>query len=287
MEFYQKEPLMQEKEIRYQNKKLFYRVSGQGSPVVVFIHGFPENGSIWQKQIEALTGFTLIVPDLPGSGRSEAIKDMTMEGLAEAIKYLLDAEVASPGGSPSHKVVPIGHSMGGYIALAFAEKYPEWLSGIGLFHSTAYADSAEKIEARKKGIEFIRRNGPQEFLKNTIKNLYAPETREKNPGLIEEQIRAAYNFSGDVLVSYYEGMMKRPDRTQVLKQSKVPVLFILGKWDTAVPLEDGLKIGHLPEISYIDILEHSAHMGMLEETSKANEIINHFLHFIEKSESDQ
>jgi pimeloyl-ACP methyl ester carboxylesterase len=277
---------MQERFVSYQNKQLFYRVIGQGANALVYLHGFPEDGRVWEAQQNLKTSFTVIVPDLPGSGRSEAIDDMSMEGLAASVKHIIEAELQNSGGTSPYKTVLVGHSMGGYIALAFAELYPQQVLGIGLFHSTAYADSPEKIASRQKGIEFIRKHGPSAFLKNTIQNLFAPETRETRPGLIEEQIQQAYNFSGETLVSYYEGMMKRPDRTHILIQSHVPFLFILGRWDQAVPLEDGLKLCHLPEISYIGILEHSAHMGMKEETSKSNEFLTGFLHYFEKSVSD-
>lgn len=264
---------MQEKKFLYLNKQISYSTVGEGESVLVLVHGFPEDRRIWKNQWDAFPGYTLIIPDLPGSGQSEAIEDMSMEGLATALACLLEAEISNK----NQQVTLIGHSMGGYITLAFAEKYPERLNGFGLFHSTSIADNEQKIEARKKGIETIRNKGVKTFVEGMIPNLYAEETKEKRPQLIKEQIEWAYNFSGENLVSYYEAMMKRPDRTNLLKQSKVPVLFIFGKSDTAVRLEEGLQLCHLPEISYIDILEHSAHMGMREEVSKANKLITNFL----------
>ena len=96
--------------------------------------------------------------------------------------------------------------MGGYVALAFAEKWGEMLEGFGLFHSTAFADSAEKKEVRRKGIQFIERNGPYEFLKTTIPGLFSPASRENKTELIEELLKTAHNFSGAALVSYYVSM---------------------------------------------------------------------------------
>jgi pimeloyl-ACP methyl ester carboxylesterase len=77
-------------------------------------------------------------------------------------------------------------------------------------------------------------------------------------------------------------MIQRPDRTPVLKQSKVPVLFVMGQHDTAVPLQDGLKQCHLPQLSYIHILERTGHMGMIEERERANLILSQFVITIEK-----
>ncbi len=167
--------------------------------------------------------------------------------------------------------------MGGYIALAFAKKYSHYLNALGLFHSTAYADSDEKKSMRKKGIEFIRKNGTLEFLKTTTPNLFSPISQEQKPGLIDEFIRGLDNFSIPAFVSYYEAMMQRPDSTELLKTTTLPVLFVLGEYDNAVPLQDGLKLVHLPEKSYIHILHQSGHMGMLEEEDKSNDLLKKFL----------
>ena len=284
------------KELQYQSKKIFYRIEGNG-PAVILVHGFGEDGEVWKEQVDYLKGkFRLIIPDLPGSGRSEPIDDMSMEGMAEVIRVILDQEVshssneipkfddtqnpltggrgASP---PGGRGALIGHSMGGYIALAFAEKYPALLSGFGLVHSSAFADNDEKIATRRKGIEFIKEHGAFEFLKTAIPNLFSPASKEKNPGQIEEFIRQQDNFLAGNLVSYYEAMIQRPDRTEVLKNSTIPVLFIMGKYDKAVPMEDGLKQCYLPENSYIHILHQSGHMGMIEEPDKSNKALEEFL----------
>ena len=124
---------------------MHYQVKGNG-PVVMLVHGFGETAAIWDRIIQHLTGFSWIIPDLPGSGRSGLIEDMSMEGMAESLLDILDNENLSD-------CIMIGHSMGGYITLAFAEKYESRLRGIGLFHSTAYADSEEKKETRRRGGE--------------------------------------------------------------------------------------------------------------------------------------
>lgn len=258
------------KELLYQNKKIFYRIIGNGNPVV-FIHGFGEDGNIWSSQVEYLKDkFNLIIPDLPGSGKSEMIDNMSMEGMAEMIHSIIHEE--------NINACPvIGHSMGGYILLALVEKYWNHVSSFGLFHSTAYDDSEEKKATRRKGIDFINQHGAFEFLKTTTPNLFSQQTKDESPELITEFIAGLNNFSPAALVSYYEAMMARPDRTEMLQKATVPVLFIMGKYDTAIPLEDGLKQSHLPEKSYIYVLQNSGHMGMLEENEKSNEILEKFL----------
>jgi len=258
------------KEFLYQNKKIVYTIEGKGKPVLL-IHGFGEDSKVWNKQVEFLKDkFQLIIPDLPGSGQSEMIDDMSMEGMAEIIHSLLQKESID-------QCTLIGHSMGGYIMLAFIEKYPQYLNAFGLVHSTAYADTEEKKSARAKGIEFIKEHGSFEFLKNSTPGLFSEKTKEERSQLIDEFINSLHNFSASALVSYYKAMMQRPDRTNTLKNSTVPVFFFMGEEDKAVPLQDGLQQCLLPEKSYIHILQDAAHMGMLEETEKTNRALENFL----------
>ena len=258
------------KEIQITGKKIYYRIIGEGNPVML-VHGFGEDGTVWKNQVEFLKDkFRIIIPDLPGSGKSELIENSSIEDMAEVLHQIIHEE------DIDHCVM-IGHSMGGYITLAFAEMYWNHLSAFGLFHSSAYADSKEKITTRQKGIEFINEHGAFAFLKTATPNLFSPLTKAENPGLIDKQINSLDNFSPAALVSYYEAMISRPDRTAILLQATVPVLFIIGKYDNAVPTEDSLQQCHLPEKSYIHMLNQSGHMGMLEEPQQSNQILEKFL----------
>ena len=266
---------MQVKEFNYKGHKLSYQTKGNG-PLVVLLHGFGEDGTVWKNQYDIFPGHQVIIPHLPGSGKSDMIDEMSMEGMADAIKELADSLL-----SKSQRLTLIGHSMGGYIALAFAEKYPALLNAFGLFHSTAFADNEEKKSTRQKGIQFIREHGAYEFLKTAIPNLYAPEKKQAKQQLIEEHLVTVRNSTAESLVNYYEAMMHRPDRTEVLKNSHVPVLFVFGKYDTAVPLAEGLKLCSMPQLSYIHVLENSGHMGMIEEDMESNKILSQFVTTIE------
>jgi len=256
---------------------LFYRDEGSGLPVVL-LHGFAEDGSIWNKQTEQLkTNYRLLIPDLLGSGLSSALtEDTSMEKMAEDLLLLLDREEIQ------HCVL-IGHSMGGYISLAFAEKYPERLKGLGLFHSTAYADTEEKRSARRKSIDFIQKNGSAAFIRQSTPNLFAPGTRKDHPELINEMIDRYSNFLPDSLIYYYEAMIRRPERTTVLEQTKNPVLFVIGNHDQAVPPQQALQQSHLPALSHIHILNHAGHAGMLEEPGQSYRILQSYLNFVTQS----
>ncbi len=263
---------MQQKTFNTQGKKISYRLYGEGAPVML-LHGFGEDSSVWHLQVNALKDhFRLIVPDIPGSGDSEWIPGADIDTYAAVMKELWDIE-----GTANPSLALIGHSMGGYIAMAFAEKYPQSLCSLGMFHSSAFADSTEKKETRRKAIAFIRQNGTEAFLKTAVPGLFTSWFKEQHPLQVEALIEAGKKFTADALVQYYEAMMARPDRTGVLKQIKVPVLFLVGEHDTAVPFNSSMQQCYLAAESHVYILRNSAHMGMWEETGKANEALKRFL----------
>lgn len=263
---------MELKNFSYQSSKIFYRTIGTGRPVVL-IHGFAEDGDIWANQIEFLKAhFQLIIPDLPGSGRSAVISSQLAIGIedyAEVIKAILAEEKIE-------ECTMIGHSLGGYITLAFAEKYPDLLSSFGLVHSSAFADSEEKKANRLKSIEFIKKNGAYEFLKATIADLFTETWSSANKEIVEQQIEKSRSFTDEAIIQYYRAMIARPDRTSVLKNFPKPILFIIGEHDKAVPFEQSMQQCYQPVQSHIHILRNSAHMGMLEEAEKVNEMLLRF-----------
>lgn len=262
--------------ILFKHTPIFYRAIGSGKRVIL-LHGFGEDGTIWQPQIDFLqTTFRVIVPDISGSGLSPFIQDGNIDSFADALKAVLDKEDELNPRQPSERYTLIGHSMGGYIALAFAQKFPQYLDRLGLFHSSAYADSEAKIAARLKSISFIESNGAQAFLKTSIPGLFTPSFAEKFPEKMEALIEKATAFSAEALVQYYQAMINRPDRTEVLRNFKGRILFVIGAHDMAVPMQYSLAQSPLPEQSQVTILQNSAHMGMWEETDKANAAMLHF-----------
>jgi pimeloyl-ACP methyl ester carboxylesterase len=269
---------MQLKTITYQSSTIFYRTIGKGRTVVL-IHGFGEDGDIWKNQVEFLKDhFYLIIPDLPGSGKSELISDVSIEGMAELIKEILNNELQKfSAAAEAEGVSLIGHSMGGYITLAFAEKYPQLLSSFGLVHSSAFADNEEKKATRLKSIGFIKKYGAHEFLRSSILELFTESWITANRAIIDGLVEKSKSFTDEAIIQYYQAMINRPDRTAVLKNFSKPILFIIGEHDKAVPFEQSMQQSYLPAISHIHILRYSAHMGIWEEADKVNELIRSLL----------
>lgn len=253
-----------ENTVMVNEQPVYYRIEGQGRPVVL-VHGFAEDGTVWENQVAALKHkFQFILPYLPGS------VPLTMESLAECIKHILDKENIP-------RVTMIGHSMGGYVTLAFAEKYADRLTSLGLFHSTAFADSEEKKAARRRGIEFIQQNGATKFLEQSIPNLFCDAFKKQQPAIVKQILARYSNFAPSALINCYEAMILRPDRTSVLKSFPQPVLFVAGRYDTAVPVEQALQQCYMPGLCYFHILEHAAHMGMWEQSEQSNLLLEEFL----------
>ena len=261
------------KSILYKDRTLSYRKLGNGKSLVL-LHGFGEDGHIWDHQINVLAErMELIVPDLPGTGKSERWDEPGIEiaDYANAILAIINAEGIET-------CCLLGHSMGGYITLAFAEKYAYRLNGFGLIHSTAYADSEEKKSNRLKAVELMEEYGAGAFLRNTIPTLFSAAFKKAYPNQVLAQIEQAAHFDTKACQQYSLAMRNRPDRTSVLESNPLPILFVIGTEDLAAPLADLLGQIKLPLYASIHILENVGHMGMLED---AETMTKHIMEFAE------
>lgn len=259
--------------INWKGDDYHYQVTGKG-PAILLVHGFAEDSRVWDQQVPHLSAdFQVITVDIPGSHANSADSPpqaASMEEFAEGLQAILDQEKID-------QAILIGHSMGGYISLAFAAQFPDRLRAFGLFHSTALSDSEERKTIRRRGIEFIQNNGAERFLEQSIPNLFSEDYKKANPATVQACIRRyAPHLPPAALIRYYEAMIARPDRTTVLQTFPRPILFVLGRHDGTIPPDQLLPQTHLPAISVVEILEKSGHMGMLEETERTNALLHRF-----------
>ncbi len=255
--------------IRYNNTDISYNEAGQGNTLVL-LHGFTESQSIWDGFVTKLSDvFRVVTVDLPGHGQSGCLKEIhTMEAMAGCVKAVLDH-------LHINQCVMIGHSLGGYVSLAYARLYPEQIKGLGLFHSTATADSEEAKETRDKAIVAIKQNH-KNFLFQFIPSLFSPENREKMKPLAEALILAARDMTSQAIVAAQEGMKLRPDSRDILQNATFPVLFIAGKKDSRIPVESISPQMALPRRAYSLILEDVGHMGWAEAPEATRNMVRFF-----------
>jgi pimeloyl-ACP methyl ester carboxylesterase len=250
-------------------KQIHYQVSGNG-PALVLLHGFLESGSIWKNFARKLSrSYRVIIIDLPGHGLSENIGAVnTMDEMAESVHLVLKSLHVS-------SCLMAGHSMGGYVTLAYAEKYPRTLKGFALFHSQAAADSQEARTNRDRTIALVEKDH-HGFILNFIPDLFDPDNVKKFGKEIENLRELAGKTSKEGIIASLEGMKRRPDRQHVLLNSKVPVLFIIGKNDRRIPMEVIIPQTLLPEHSEMLLLDHVGHMGFIEASGKTFEALKGF-----------
>lgn len=248
-----------------------YFEKGKGKPVVL-LHGFCETYEVWNNLTDDLAkNYRVITPDLPGFGKSPLPKEeLTIELLAEKLSQWIKNIVDEP-------VVMLGHSLSGYITLAFAENHKDQLKAFGLIHSTAYADSPEKKENRLKAVEFVKKNGPEPFVRTLIPSLFHNNKATEKQPLIQEALRIGITTPAETIISYSLAMRERPPRYHLLADADIPKLFVAGKHDNTIPLSTSEEQIKKIQNGKGEILDNSAHMGMMEEPENMLNVISSFI----------
>ncbi|MBC3541833.1 alpha/beta fold hydrolase [Rufibacter sediminis] len=251
------------------NTPLAYTEAGSG-PALVFLHGFCESKDVWTDFTKPLVHqFRVIALDLPGHGESPQTDDFSMDSQARQVRETLQTLQVE-------KCLVVGHSMGGYVAMALADLFPDLLYGLCLFHSSALPDSEEKKENRNKTAAFVQKHGIEKFMDTLVSPLFAESNRASCEAAIQKMQTIGKATPLETILGCLQAMRDRPDRTEVLKNTTLPVFFLVGKEDPAVPLEAILQQCHLPENSMTYFLGHVGHMGMFENTALTRQALLKF-----------
>lgn len=246
---------MQEYFFLYKDVKISYTSLGKGS-VVVLLHGFLENKSMWNRLMPILAKKNRVIAiDLLGHGKTDNVSYIhTMEDQAKMIKALLI-------NLKLRRYILIGHSLGGYITLAFAELYKENIKKIVLVNSTALPDNKTKLKNRDRAIAMVKQN-KDTFIKIAIPNLFSEKSRITYKKEIEIVKKEALKTSLQGVIASLEGMKIRKDRTSILKDNSFQKLFIIGKND---PLLDYKTLIHQTNVTNTQIAVFSnGHMSHIE-----------------------
>ncbi|MCB2376315.1 alpha/beta fold hydrolase [Hymenobacter sp. BT635] len=240
-------------------------------PTIVFLHGFAESREIWTDFLRDFPAeYRVISLNLLGHGTNiHDVRDYSMEAQARYVAQKLQAAGAE-------KALLVGHSMGGYVALAFAERWPERVAGLCLLNSSALADSEEKKANREKNVAFVERHGVEKFMESFIRPLFAPVHREAMSTQREFLEEIGKATPAETLVSGMRAMAARPDRTKVLHEAEFPVQFIVGKEDVAVPLEQSVAQAHLAPVSHALFLADVGHLAYYEKPREVRQAVLDF-----------
>lgn len=223
------------------------------------LHGFCEDHTIWANMLPALRHCDVYVVDLPGFGKSHdgLPDDLSIDWVAETVhRELISANQLQP--------LIAGHSLGGYVALALAEKHQRDTTGLCLFHSTCFADSPEKKETRNKVIDFVSGKGVEAYTSQFVPGLFHSTFRRSHAKEVEKVVALASTTPLATLTQYTAAMRDRPDRSEVLSAFPGRKLIIAGEKDGAVPLEQSIKMSKMVGQGAFILLKSTAHMGMFE-----------------------
>jgi len=244
--------------IKQKEGDIHYEISGSGPIHVVFLHGFLGNLSVWDRYLTDLDSrYTILRVDLAGHGKSNCLSEThTMELMAEQVIKVMDLEELP-------KAHFVGHSMGGYVSIAAAQKNSDRVESITLFNSTTAEDSPQKKVDRIRTIRVLELSH-ELFVSEAINNLFAPKNLIKYPEEVAtlKQMGLATGLAGGAPA--LRGMALRTDQSEELKKLEIPLLFIAGAHDNVIPIES-VKSQVIDLDAELLELENAGHMAFVEE----------------------
>ena len=259
--------------LKVNNLDVSYNDEGpENGPVVIFIHGFPFNKSMWDFQLESLKEhYRVIAYDVRGHGKSESgTNDFLIDMFADDLIHFMDVLAID-------KAIMCGLSMGGYIALNAIERYPARFTGLILSDTQSKADNSEAKEKRMKAIENIRINGVEQYAEESIKNLFAFlsfTTKREEIAAIKNMIMKT---PVETLNKTLHALAGRKDLTSKLGEIKVPTLIMVGKKDTITPPEKSQIMHEKIEDSTLELIDYAGHLPNLENPEEFNRNLKKFL----------
>ncbi|MEZ4801402.1 MAG: alpha/beta hydrolase [Gelidibacter sp.] len=254
----------------YKNIPIHFTEHGVGDTIVL-LHGFLENSTMWKDLIPQISRrHHVLAIDLLGHGNTGCLGYIhTMEEMSEAVNFVLEHLSIK-------EATFIGHSMGGYVALAFAELYPKKIRGLCLMNSTSMADTQEKRNNRDRAIKAVKQNH-QTFISMSVSNLFAPNNRERLIKEIEEVKKEALKIPVQGIVAALEGMKIRKNREFILHHNNFKKMMIIGQKDPVLNYE---SLIHQTKGTDVKIIEFSdGHMSHIENNK---ELSYNIMLFIEK-----
>jgi len=244
---------------------------GPGHPLML-VHGFPLDGRMWAPQEPVLgAGRKVLVPDLWGFGNTPLPTGVcSLERQAEALALFATAHGA-------HRLVVCGLSMGGYIALAFAARYPDQLAGLILADTRAGADTEAVKQGRTLSANRVREEGVASVTEDLLGKLFHPRLQPRNGDLVNGVRALMLGQRSEAVASALEAMRDRPSRESVLQDLECPVLVVVGEGDQMTPPEEARAMAALNSEARVLVIPEAGHLSNMEAPAAFNEGVASFL----------
>ncbi len=246
--------------------------SEKGDKTIVLLHGYLETLYIWDEFIHLINKeFRVITMDLPGHGLTGTAPGINTVGYsAETVLRVMDR-------CRVEKATIAGHSMGGYIALEFAARFPSRLDSLVLMHSLPWADTTQKAEERRAEMGIIEAGKLAAIVKKAVLKCYADVNLTRCKRKIDETVEIAETHEPQGIIASLRGMMTRPDNESVIKNLKIPLLMFFGEKDKYITLDKASTAGSLLPGTTAVFLKNSGHNGFIEEPEVVSEILINFI----------
>jgi pimeloyl-ACP methyl ester carboxylesterase len=250
---------MDQKQVVFHSKNISYRITGKGK-VLVLIHGYMASSEVWEPLVKSFrNNFLILTPDLPGHGKSECLSEIpSMEILAEAVNSILQKENIQ-------RISIAGHSMGGYVALAFAELFPDKIENLILINSHPFADNLEKQINRVREIEMLKKGKKNLLVHLNISENFNPDRKLNFSKEIEKLFRIAMEIDKVSLIASLNGMKIRKDRSFIMSSQLYKFIWFLGKHDQKINYKEMISLTERNQNVKLITMENSGHMGIIEE----------------------
>lgn len=253
--------------------KICYDDFGKGLESIIFLHGFPFDKSSWKPQVDFLKNtYRVIALDIRGFGKSSAGTDkMSMNLFAEDLIKFMDAlEIKT--------AVVCGLSMGGYILLNAANRFPERFSALIFADTQCIADTQEAKEGRAKTIAQIEKEGTEKFTENFLKAVFHPDTIGNEKELVDNIKGVIKNNPPEIIISGLQALASRDETCSSLSKISVPVLILCGKQDTVTPAAQSEYLNKNIKDSFIHLIDNAGHLSNLEKADEFNHYLSYFIH---------
>ncbi|MBC8109353.1 MAG: alpha/beta hydrolase [Anaerolineae bacterium] len=249
---------------------IHYTERGGGQNCLVLVHGFPLDSRMWDRALNDPLGNTrVITPDLPGFGKSSTDRPFTMHSLAEDLSQFLSCINAN-------NCVLGGFSMGGYVALAYAKKFPKTLRGLMLIDTRAEADSAEGKEKRNKMIQTVRTSGSRAIAEAMLPNMVTKE-HASDPSIAKPLSEMMESCSPTTIEYALTAMREREDQTAFLPSIAMPTLLVVGEDDAITPKSAAEAMNKAIPRSQLVVIPNAGHVSPMENPQAVDRAIRQFV----------